>query len=471
MHFMDRIARADDARCAECGYLLRGLVPDAVCPECGTPTDVPANPLVRCDPVWIAKIVWGLWMLGLAAGAFCYSCLRGTQHLLGFIWLFGNIPLTARANACAVALSCFGAWLLTSRPPAERVRDAMRLGAWSSRISLFVFIVGEIACRVTSLRWPPEVILWMLWAGAVGGALWCMYVIAGLARDKLLCWCVVAAAIGCAVLATLEWRVDLVVFASDDTWHGWPLRLWWTRLIFGLMGLALWWTAYVRIRRAGSCKPSAGTIPPTTDANCLTGSRLAAGWMVVLGLMAAVVGFEDVLRSRVALVTRPVFHFSSPCYPLYSLWFVAELLCMWMLSSPARSLWSPVLDRIMGFVVGGAVVAMLTCERITDWFFPLWEFPPRLLALYDIGLKTILVLWPAWPIWIGFRLRSWPAMLLLGASALCGPKVLTRYLAIHSLGWWVELGWNDVAAGLLAAAGWWYAWRAMRESSKSPDKA
>jgi hypothetical protein len=59
--------------CAQCGYNLRGLEADGLCPECGQPIAISlrGHRLVRSDPAWLNRVAHGLvircWTLLLCA--------------------------------------------------------------------------------------------------------------------------------------------------------------------------------------------------------------------------------------------------------------------------------------------------------------------------------------------------------------------------------------------------------------------
>jgi len=59
---------AEDLYCLECEYNLRTLLPDAACPECGTPIGQSSRGrmLRFCDPAWLRRLTTGInW---IAAG-------------------------------------------------------------------------------------------------------------------------------------------------------------------------------------------------------------------------------------------------------------------------------------------------------------------------------------------------------------------------------------------------------------------
>lgn len=85
-------------RCIPCGYNLRGLALDGVCPECGTPVrqSLLRDDLRLADPVWLRKIQRGLLLLMLAIGA-----VVGT--VLAFM-LVARLLITVTADVIGDAL-------------------------------------------------------------------------------------------------------------------------------------------------------------------------------------------------------------------------------------------------------------------------------------------------------------------------------------------------------------------------------
>ena len=69
-----------DLSCLKCGYNVRGLLPNGVCPECGTPIgrSMYGDMLMYCDPVWVRTLVSGTnWII---AGIICYIVNSKLSH-------------------------------------------------------------------------------------------------------------------------------------------------------------------------------------------------------------------------------------------------------------------------------------------------------------------------------------------------------------------------------------------------------
>lgn len=136
----------EDYTCHRCGYILRGLREDGVCPECGEAVAASLDPnrLVRVEPSVLQRVEWGL--LGLIAAPLL--------AMLG--WWIG-----ARLNVEGVWLALIAtltAWLLgsvglvtVSPQPLDLPRSAETSRRWARRLALLT----GIAVAVTALT--PDV--------------------------------------------------------------------------------------------------------------------------------------------------------------------------------------------------------------------------------------------------------------------------------------------------------------------------
>lgn len=130
----------EDTPCVRCRYNLRGLEPDACCPECALPIVYSLGPqslvpLSADDPAWhaalargAALLVWAAWLVGATVVA--------GSALLWAHYQFGLHPGTGRprlalgtfdvgANLSALLLAA-GIWYWTAAPMFESRRAGLR---------------------------------------------------------------------------------------------------------------------------------------------------------------------------------------------------------------------------------------------------------------------------------------------------------------------------------------------------------
>ncbi len=115
-----------DVQCIRCGYNLRGLTPEKVCPECGTPVgrSVHGNLLRYADPHWLGK-------LRLGAALMLWNILVGILLFFGagalMTWGFPPIIDTV-ASSIAAALAWWAIFLVTAQEPRiSRTEDTVTL--------------------------------------------------------------------------------------------------------------------------------------------------------------------------------------------------------------------------------------------------------------------------------------------------------------------------------------------------------
>lgn len=160
-------AVAEDLACRKCGYNLRGLQPDSICPECATPVgrSIRGDYLRFADPDWVETmangmnwIVTGLFVsiaLGCAGagtvGAIAAASGTGvTQSEVTMLILSG-------AGLMGALISLVGYWKVTTPDPSGLVNEeglnALKLVriAWATNVfigplqHLWERLLGEVA--------------------------------------------------------------------------------------------------------------------------------------------------------------------------------------------------------------------------------------------------------------------------------------------------------------------------------------
>ncbi|MGD8451182.1 MAG: hypothetical protein PVJ57_05135 [Phycisphaerae bacterium] len=216
---------AEDRRCCRCGYNLRGLEPEQLCPECAQPVhdSLVANDLRYANRQWLSQVRSGLALLVLAVGGICASVL-----LFLAATIVGALARMRGGSAgdimWIVALTCsivsvvpafLGMLLLTVQEPAERLgrpvwaRLAARCLFWTAAVLggttilliLLAFagvgilvalilagVVAGLATAIAACRYMQSLIGR---GGAAGGdiAVLAMAGLLGLGVT-LVCWCV-----------------------------------------------------------------------------------------------------------------------------------------------------------------------------------------------------------------------------------------------------------------------------------------
>ncbi len=139
-----------DSFCIECGYNLRGLTHQGLCPECGTLKSASLRPdlLQYADPAWRDAICRGLTLLAVAFGliaAFILISVIGGLFAVRGIGGYIVGPLMIIIMWSMMASIAGGFWLLGTRNPSTRLEPvsshlhrAIRLAAIAEALSFTV---------------------------------------------------------------------------------------------------------------------------------------------------------------------------------------------------------------------------------------------------------------------------------------------------------------------------------------------
>jgi len=139
----------DEIPCRKCGYTLRGLKIQDVCPECATPVgrSVRGDLLRYCDPEWVALLVRGMnWIACAIVAGFMLGCFAGpfARYMPSTVW---SIAVYLRMGWLALAISTmrlYGYWLLTTPDPGNvKVDNGMNIRRFI-RLAQFMDCVGSV---------------------------------------------------------------------------------------------------------------------------------------------------------------------------------------------------------------------------------------------------------------------------------------------------------------------------------------
>ncbi|NLF31382.1 MAG: hypothetical protein GX591_10930 [Planctomycetes bacterium] len=187
--------RQPSVPCIACGYDLRGLAPNDVCPECGTPVrdSLEGDFLPTAPPRYVRR---------LARGAILMLCgtlltLAGILLAVGALVAYANlgirlpaVPWIAALSALAGCLSDLcGAWLIGSRDPRHLWRDgvfplrrvvrgtallAPALEAWLALGAMAHPVGGRALASAPGPLLPILVLLILVWlVGQFARLAWC----------------------------------------------------------------------------------------------------------------------------------------------------------------------------------------------------------------------------------------------------------------------------------------------------------
>ncbi len=143
---------AADTICRRCGYNLRGLRPEGVCPECATAIalSLAGNRLRDAEPRWVAKLAagvrWTFW-----GGLW--------TPILGVVFLLQVVTFSPLWGAIAVAAALAryrGAWLLTAREASPLDFSCGAGLQYCVRIGLAIEIAEEIWWALAATANPPR---------------------------------------------------------------------------------------------------------------------------------------------------------------------------------------------------------------------------------------------------------------------------------------------------------------------------
>lgn len=165
---------AIDVQCLRCGYNLRGLRGDGLCPECAAPVgrSTQGDFLRFADPGWVRRLARGSRLVVAGITTVVIAVIVAVVGFFGAAMLnasgggmsgggFGAavaIGLVLAVLAWLASMACLygGAWLLTSPDPRQIGRDAQVTSRKLVRLWLLVGLAGApLGWLVDASRLPP----------------------------------------------------------------------------------------------------------------------------------------------------------------------------------------------------------------------------------------------------------------------------------------------------------------------------
>ncbi|MFI5380699.1 MAG: hypothetical protein ACHRHE_15480 [Tepidisphaerales bacterium] len=153
-----------DLPCRRCGYNLRTLTRDHLCPECGTAVylSLGDDQLKHCNPEYVARLARGCRLGVVALCTLLYAVPVGavlgsmrTYEPVSILVLLSTVPL----------LNLWSTWLLTGPEPGKLPERTFWRTAMLSRVALVAAIVCFVGWSLTAQApwpagWPlPELFL------------------------------------------------------------------------------------------------------------------------------------------------------------------------------------------------------------------------------------------------------------------------------------------------------------------------
>lgn len=148
---LDANGRLDqDAACISCGYNLRGLDPDSVCPECASPIglSVHGDFLRYSDPAWVERLASGMnWIVGAMLLGFVFGIIGAG---LGAV-IKGPKGVIAEMlpSLAASAVGLVGYWRVTEPDPRRLNPQNLSARGIARNCAVIAFALGILQ---TALR-------------------------------------------------------------------------------------------------------------------------------------------------------------------------------------------------------------------------------------------------------------------------------------------------------------------------------
>ncbi|MCG3125283.1 MAG: hypothetical protein CHACPFDD_00100 [Phycisphaerae bacterium] len=132
-----------DITCKKCGYNLRGLRENGLCPECATPVgrSVTGDLLRFADPAWVGRVAFGLNLIVLGIViTILLGCTGGVLAAMS-----GSALLSQIAGYVGIVINAVGIWCMTSPDPSGIGEDARVNARRIVRTTMLIHVAGSIA--------------------------------------------------------------------------------------------------------------------------------------------------------------------------------------------------------------------------------------------------------------------------------------------------------------------------------------
>lgn len=157
---------AEDIACRKCGYNLRGLRTEGVCPECGTAVgrSLYGDFLRYCDPAWVRTLAKGMnWIVAAVIACVVLGCAGG--GLVGaarfMMPRFTVLPLQW-IIVVADVVALVGYWLATTPDPATGRDDGVssrKLVRVTKVCGVLIGLMAPVMMELTSMLGASHTLL------------------------------------------------------------------------------------------------------------------------------------------------------------------------------------------------------------------------------------------------------------------------------------------------------------------------
>lgn len=146
--------------CLRCGYILRGLTKEGLCPECGAQVALSAADgyLPLSDPLWVQRLAQGatlefcslaVLVAAVAVAAFRAALLQPRTFDESLLPAYLDSAISLLQSSLAPTLALLAAWLLTS----PETHDGPPCAAQHIRLALRVFASAAYVLTVLKLHY------------------------------------------------------------------------------------------------------------------------------------------------------------------------------------------------------------------------------------------------------------------------------------------------------------------------------